>query len=433
MKKAAFITLGCKVNFYDSEAMAELFKKSGYEIVSGNEKADVYVINTCTVTNVGDKKSRQAIRRVKRLNPEALVIAAGCYSQTSPQKVGAIEGVNIVLGTADRSRIVEIAENYRGDGVFYAVGNIMKIRDFEGLTVDSLEGRTRAYIKIQEGCDRFCSYCIIPFARGPVRSRPLDDIISEVERLSERGFKEVVLTGIHIASYGRDFKDVGLVDVLKAVSKVEGIERIRFSSVEPTVITDEFLEELEGLPKVCRHFHLSLQSGCDKTLKAMNRRYTSEEYYEAVKKLRGLWSDCAVTTDIIAGFPGETDEDFRESLDFAEKCKIAKIHAFPYSPKEGTVAAKMKGQISTKVKQQRVEMLLELSRKNGEEFLNGLLGKDYEVLFEEETEDGVYRGHTSNYVGVYVKSDEDIINRALKVRLEKVVDEGNMRGRLVEG
>lgn len=431
MKRAAFITLGCKVNFYDSEAMAELFKKRGYEIVGADEAADVYVINTCTVTNVGDKKSRQAVRRVKRLNPQAIVIAAGCYSQTAPEKVGEIEGVNIVLGTDRRGEIVDIAESYRGEGVFNCVGNIMKVKDFEKLSVENLGGRTRAYIKIQEGCNRFCSYCIIPFARGPVRSRVLDDVIDEVRRLSERGFKEVVLTGIHIASYGTDLKGVGLVDVLKAASEVDGIERIRFSSVEPTVITDEFLKELEGLPKVCRHFHLSLQSGCDKTLKAMNRRYTAEEYYQAVLKLRGLWEDCAVTTDIIAGFPGESDDDFEESLAFAEKCGIAKIHAFPYSPKEGTVAAKMKGQISSKVKQERIARLLELSKKNGMRFMRGLLGKEYDVLFEEEVRKGVYRGHTSNYAGVYVKSNENIINSVLKVNLREIINEENIWGSLV--
>ncbi len=427
-KKAAFCTIGCKVNFYDSEAMAELFRQAGCEIVDFGEKADIYVINTCTVTSIGDKKSRQAIRRAKRLNPEAVVVAAGCYTQTSPEEVGAIEGVNILLGTQNRGRIVDIAESYSGEGVLNCVGDIMKVRDFERLKIDTLKDRTRAYIKIQEGCNRFCSYCMIPFARGPVRSRDLDDILDEVGSLAKNGFKEVVLTGIHVASYGADKKNIGLADVLKEVSKTEGIERIRFSSIEPTVVTDEFLAVLAGLPKVCHHFHLSLQSGCDKTLRAMNRRYSAEEYYEAVLKLRSLWADCAVTTDIIAGFPGETEEDFEESLAFAEKCKIVKIHAFPFSPKKGTKAAVMKGQLPQEVKQERVKRLIELSKKNSLDFLNSLKGKEYEVLFEEKVSDGVYRGHTSNYVCVTAESSENIINRVLKVRLGDIINEENIKG-----
>lgn len=426
--KAAFITIGCKVNFYDSEAMAELFRQAGYEIVENTEAADVYVVNTCTVTSVGDKKSRQAIRKVKRLNPNAIVVAAGCYTQTAPKDIEAVEGVNILIGTDGRNRIVDIVENYDGKGVLNLVGDIMKVRDFEPLKIDTLKDRTRAYIKIQEGCNRLCSYCMIPFARGPVRSRDLEDILSEVKALSENGFKEVVLTGIHVASYGIDKKGICLADILKEVSKIGGIERIRLSSVEPTVITDEFLKVLSELPKMCHHFHLSLQSGCDKTLKAMNRRYTAEEYYSAVSRLRSLWSDCAVTTDIIAGFPGETEEDFAESLAFAEKCKIMKIHAFPFSPKSGTKAAAMSEQLPHGVKQARVKRLIELSEKNAYEFLGGLKGKEYDVLFEEKISEGLYKGHTSNYICVTAESSENIVNKVLKVRLDNIIDSENMSG-----
>lgn len=430
-RKVAFITIGCKVNFYDSEAMAELFKEAGYEVVGHTEAADVYVVNTCTVTNIGDKKSRQAIRRAKRLNPKAVVVAAGCYTQTAPEEIASIEGVNILIGTNLRSRIVETVEGYSGEGVINLVGDIMKVKDFERLKIDTLKNRTRAYIKIQEGCNRFCSYCMIPFARGSVRSRDLEDILSEVRALSENGFKEVVLTGIHVASYGIDKKDIGLSDVLREVSKIGGIERIRLSSVEPTIITDEFLKTLSELPKMCRHFHLSLQSGCDKTLKAMNRRYTAEEYCKAVCKLRSLWEDCAITTDIIAGFPGETEEDFEESLAFADKCKLVKIHAFPFSPKIGTRAAAMEGQLPQSIKQERVRRLIELSEKNAFEFLRGLKGKDYEVLFEEKISEGVYKGHTSNYVCVTASSPENIINKVLKVRIGDIINSETVFGDIV--
>lgn len=429
--KVAFMTIGCKVNFYDSEAMAELFREKGYEIVDFGEFADVYVVNTCTVTNFGDKKSRQAIRRTKKINPKAIVAATGCYAQVAPDEIAKIPDVDIIIGTDRRSEIVDIVEGYEKGKRVSLVGDIMKVRDFERLRIDSLRDRCRAYIKIQEGCNRFCSYCIIPYARGPVRSRALSDIVDEVRSLAENGFKEVVLTGIHVASYGLYSKDkVGLIDVIKAVSQIDGIERIRFSSIEPTVITDEFLSELSKLPKVCRHFHLSLQSGSDRILKAMNRRYTRDEYYDACVKIRSLWKDCAITTDIIAGFPTESEDDFRDSLSLAEKCGISKIHAFPYSPKKGTPAAVMEGQISANVKQERVKRLIELSNRNRIRFFEGLLGKEYEVLFERETEEGIYEGHTTNYCNVVVHSKENIANRVLKVRLEEIINEEKIKGRV---
>ncbi len=430
-RKVAFTTIGCKVNFYDSQAMAELFKDKGYEIVDFDDFADVYVINTCTVTNFGDKKSRQAIRRAKRKNPEAVVVAAGCYTQTRPEEISKIEGVNILIGTNSRSRIVEIVENYGGEGILNCVGDIMKVREFERLSIDELKDRTRAYIKIQEGCNRFCSYCMIPYARGPIRSRPLDDIISEVERLGQNGFKEIVLTGIHVASYGLDGGDVRLIDVLKKVSEIDTIERIRFSSIEPTVVTDEFVNVVSGLDKVCHHIHLSLQSGCDKILKLMNRRYTTDEYYNALLKVLDMWQDAAITTDIIAGFPGEDEEDFAETLAFAEKCGFFKIHAFPFSPKKSTPAADMKPQIESSVKQERVGRLLELSERNNLHFLDKMPGGVYPVLFEKLNDEGYYEGHTSNYVNVSVNSSENIVNKIVNVKINKILGEGRVLGEVL--
>ncbi|MBQ7103300.1 MAG: tRNA (N(6)-L-threonylcarbamoyladenosine(37)-C(2))-methylthiotransferase MtaB, partial [Anaerotignum sp.] len=339
MKKAASFALGCKVNQYESEAIAELFQEKGYEIVDIDDVADVYVINTCTVTNFGDKKSRQLIRKVKRQNENAIVCVVGCYAQTAPQELMKVEGVNLVLGTKDRAQIVEMVENYKVEnGVESHVSDIMKERLFEPLSIQKLANRTRAYLKIQDGCSQYCSYCIIPYARGPIRSRDPQDVIAEVKRLAENGFREVVLTGIHVASYGKDRKDTSLIEILRQVHEVEGIDRIRFSSIEPNVVTEEFAQAIADMPKVCDHFHLSLQSGCDKTLKEMNRKYDTEKYRQAAATLRKYLPEVALTTDIIAGFPGETEEDFQASYDFAKEIGFAKIHAFPYSPKKGTPA-----------------------------------------------------------------------------------------------
>ena len=311
MKKVASHALGCKVNQYESEAIAELFAQKGYEIVDIDEWADIYIINTCTVTNFGDKKSRQLIRKVKRQNPEAVVAAIGCYAQTAPDEIKNIEGVNLIIGTKGRKDIVDLVETYVPEmGVVSTVGQIAKEREFEHLTISKLADRTRAYLKIQDGCSQFCSYCIIPYARGPIRSRDPEDIMDEVKVLAENGFKEIILTGIHVASYGKDLKGVTLLDVIKRVQEQEGIERIRFSSVEPNIVTEEFASELSKLDKVCDHFHLSLQSGCDRTLKRMNRKYDAAGYERAVEILRKYFPNVAITTDIIAGFPDETDEDF---------------------------------------------------------------------------------------------------------------------------
>ncbi len=431
-KKIAFITLGCKVNLYDTEAMAELFTEKGYEVVDFEEYADVYLINTCTVTNLGDKKSRQMIRRAKRINPNSVVVATGCYAQVASEEVAKIEGINIVIGTKNRSEIVDTVENYvLENGVVNNVSDIMGEKEFEPLQISRLTNRTRAYIKIQEGCNRYCTYCIIPYARGPIRSRKPDDVMAEVQKLADNGFKEIVLTGIHIASYGLDLGNIKLADIIEKVHSVDGIERIRFSSMEPLAIDDEFVARMAKLPKVCDHYHLSLQSGCDRTLKRMNRKYNSEQYAEACQRLRTAFPNVAITTDIIVGFPDETEEDFKQSLDFAQKMRLDKIHTFPYSPKRGTPAAKMKNQISGDVKSQRSKEMIALSDKMNIEFLNNNLGKTVAVLFE-DTENGFCQGHTTNYIKVLVKSDDNLNNRIVNVKLDKIHSVETVEGTVVK-
>lgn len=425
MKKAASFALGCKVNQYESEAIAELFAEKGYEIVGIDEEADVYVINTCTVTNFGDKKSRQLIRKVKRQNENAIVAVVGCYAQTAPKELMEIAGVNLVIGTKDRAQIVEMVEQYdRANGVENHVSDIMKERVFEPLSIQKLADRTRAYLKIQDGCSQYCSYCIIPYARGPIRSREPQEVVAEVKRLAENGFKEVVLTGIHVASYGKDRRDTSLLDILKQVHEVEGIERIRFSSIEPNVVTEEFAQTMAALPKVCDHFHLSLQSGCDKTLKEMNRKYDTEKYRQAAATLRKYLPKVALTTDIIVGFPGETEEDFRESYAFAEEIGFAKIHVFPYSPKRGTPAAARKDQLLNAVKAERSHTLIQLSDKMAADFLADAVGTDAEVLYERAVGDGIYEGHTTNYMKVHGRSEVDLTNRICKTHITRA--EGEM-------
>ena len=425
MKKAASFALGCKVNQYESEAIAELFAEKGYEIVGIDEEADVYVINTCTVTNFGDKKSRQLIRKVKRQNENAIVAVVGCYAQTAPKELMEIAGVNLVIGTKDRAQIVEMVEQYdRANGVENHVSDIMKERVFEPLSIQKLANRTRAYLKIQDGCSQYCSYCIIPYARGPIRSREPQEVVAEVKRLAENGFKEVVLTGIHVASYGKDRRDTSLLDILKQVHEVEGIERIRFSSIEPNVVTEEFAQTMAALPKVCDHFHLSLQSGCDKTLKEMNRKYDTEKYRQAAATLRKYLPKVALTTDIIVGFPGETEEDFRESYAFAEEIGFAKIHVFPYSPKRGTPAAARKDQLLNAVESERSHTLIQLSDRMAADFLADAVGTDAEVLYERAVGEGIYEGHTTNYMKVHGRSEVDLTNRIAKTHITRA--EGEM-------
>lgn len=418
MKRVASHALGCKVNQYESEAIAELFAERGYEIVGIDEPADIYIINTCTVTNFGDKKSRQLIRKVKRLNAGAVVAAIGCYAQTASEEIKNIEGVNLIIGTKGRRDIVDLVESYIPEmGVVCTVSEISKEREFEHLSINKLADRTRAYLKIQDGCSQFCSYCIIPYARGPIRSRDPKDIMDEVHTLAENGFKEIILTGIHVASYGKDLKGTTLLDVIRQVQDTDGIERIRFSSVEPNLITREFAAQLSEMNKVCSHFHLSLQSGSDRTLKRMNRKYNTAAYAEAVSILREYFPDVALTTDIIAGFPGETDEDFEESIKFAEKIGFSKIHAFPYSPKKGTPAAAMQDQIQNSVKNVRTGRLIALSDAMGDKFIEGFIGKVMPVLYEQEISENLYEGYTENYIRVTVKSETNIKNKILDTKI----------------
>lgn len=432
MKKVAFYTLGCKVNQYETEAMTELFEAAGYEAVNSEEYADVYVINTCTVTHMSDRKSRQYIRRVKKKNPEAVIAVVGCYSQVAPEEILDIEEVNLVMGTNDRRHIVEKVESVTHNDKVSTVDDIMKVKKFEEIEISQTNGKTRAFMKIQDGCDRFCTYCIIPYARGRVRSRDLDNIVEEVRNLAENGYKEVVLTGIHVASYGKDIKDkkVGLLDVIKAINEIDGIERIRTSSVEPILFTDEFVESISSMKKVCPHFHLSLQSGCDETLKRMNRRYTSGEYREIVERLREKMPDVAITTDVIVGFPGETNDEFAKTKKFLQDIGLAQTHIFKYSPRKGTPAATMENQIDPQMKHMRSEQLISLGKENFRKFAEKFVGSEMEVLFEEMNKDGNYEGLTTNYIRVEVPSEKDISGEILKVKITEVKNE-SVKGILV--
>lgn len=408
MKKVAFFTLGCRVNHYETEAIAESFLKSGYEIVNFDEFADVYVINTCTVTSIGDKKSRQEIRRAKKINPLAIVVAAGCYSQVAPDEVSKIDEVDIIIGTNGKGKIPELVNKFKDSGKkINNVESIMNVRKFEEMEIDEYQNKTRAFLKIQDGCDRFCSYCLIPFARGPVRSKNPETVIDEVNKLSRNGYKEIILSGIHVASYGRDIGNTNLVDIIDKIESIDGVERIRIGSVDPAFFTDETIIKLSHVKKLCNHFHLSLQSGCNKTLAAMNRHYTAEEYKNAVEKLRKYIDDVSITTDVIVGFPGETDEDFLETINFIKDIKFSKIHVFKYSEREGTRAASFKNQVSPIVKEERSKILLKLDKKLEEEFIDKFKGRIMNVLFEEGN-NGEYFGYTRNYIRVEAKSIDNI-------------------------
>ncbi|MDX5661673.1 tRNA (N(6)-L-threonylcarbamoyladenosine(37)-C(2))-methylthiotransferase MtaB, partial [Clostridioides difficile] len=396
MKKVAFYTLGCKVNQYETEAMLELFEKDGYEQVNSEEYADVYVINTCTVTHMSDRKSRQYIRRVKKKNPDAIIAVVGCYSQVSPEEILDIEEVNLVMGTNDRRKIVEEIKKINSSKKVSTVDDIMKVKAFEEIEISQTNGKTRAFMKIQDGCDRFCTYCIIPYARGRVRSRDIDSIVDEVKKLANNGYKEVVLTGIHVASYGKDLKDrdIKLLDVIKQINQIEKIERIRLSSVEPILFTDEFVNEVLKMDKVCPHYHLSLQSGCDETLKRMNRRYTTLEYKTIVDRLRSKMPDVAITTDVIVGFPGETNEEFKKTYEFLKEIELSQMHIFKYSPRKGTPAATMENQVDPQMKHFRSEQLLNLSKVNFNKFATKFIGCELDVLFEQNIEGNKYEGLT---------------------------------------
>ncbi|MEG0180864.1 MAG: tRNA (N(6)-L-threonylcarbamoyladenosine(37)-C(2))-methylthiotransferase MtaB [Peptostreptococcaceae bacterium] len=426
MKKVAFYTLGCKVNQYETEAMLEMFKKDGYTQVDSEEFADVYVINTCTVTHMSDRKSRQYIRRMKKKNPDAIIAVVGCYSQVSPEEILEIEEVNLVMGTNERRQIVEEIKKLDASKKASTVDDIMKVRAFEEIEINQANGRTRAFMKIQDGCDRFCSYCIIPYARGgKVRSRDLESVVSEAKKLVANGYKEMVLTGIHVASYGKDVADddINLLSVIKAINEIDGVERIRLSSVEPILMTDEFIDTVSKMPKVCPHFHLSLQSGCDETLNRMNRRYTTKEYKEIVDKLREKMPKVAITTDVIVGFPGETNDEFNKTYEFLSDIELSQMHIFKYSPRKGTPAATMENQIDPQMKQLRSDKLIALNKKNFSNFATKFIGEEFEVLFEQNISDNKYEGLTPNYIRVVVESNEDIHGQILKTKISDVKDE----------
>ena len=414
MEKVAFITLGCKVNQYETNAMVQEFIEKGYEIVEHTEVADIYVINTCTVTNMSDRKSRQMLRRVKELNKDSIVVACGCYVQVSKEELEKIEEVDLILGNNEKKHIVELVEKFQNEknirekkSEIEEVEDVMGQKEFVEFGNVVYTEKTRAVIKVQDGCDRFCSYCIIPYARGRVRSRKPENVISEIEKISKKGIKEVVITGIHIASYGKDFKkEYKLIDLLEEINKIDGIERIELGSIEPLLITEEFVKRLKKLEKICHHFHLSLQSGCNETLERMNRRYKVEEFRKIVELLRKNYKDVNLTTDIIVGFPGETEEEFNKTYKFLEEIKFYKMHIFKYSQRKGTVAAKMKEQIDGNKKEERSRKLIELSDRNQEEYNKKYIGKEVEVLWEEEKE-GFYKGHTKNYILAYLKIDKE--------------------------
>lgn len=424
--KVAFSTLGCRVNHYESEAMAEKFIREGYEVTEFTEVADVYVINTCTVTNMGDKKSRQIISRAKRLNPDAIIAVVGCYSQIAPKEVSAIEGVDVVLGTRNKGDVVYYVNKARDEQTAQIyVESVLRNKKFEALNIEEYQDKTRAFLKIQDGCNRFCAYCIIPYSRGSVCSKEPRQVLDEINKLSEHGFKEIILSGIHTASYGLDLDgEITLVDLLEEIEKLDGIERVRIGSIEPAFFTPEVIEKIKNMKKLCPQFHLSLQSGCNATLKRMNRRYTAEEYERIVNILRENIKDVSITTDVIVGFPGETEEEFNETYEFLKRIKLTKTHVFKYSPREGTKAATMPNQLDGTVKDKRSKALIELNDKNEGDFTRFIVGRVMDVLIEQPVKgkDDVYEGYTRNYVKVEVKGiEENLKGQIVNCKIEEAL------------
>lgn len=414
--RVAFYALGCKVNQYEIDCYAKKFSEIGWEIGEFSEKCDAYVINTCAVTNIGERKSRQIIRRAKKKNPDAVVAVTGCYAQTKADEVRNMTEADVVLGTSSRGRIAEIVTaKIKGEDIDL-ITDIMKERMYEELECEGKMERTRAYIKIQDGCNNFCSYCIIPYARGPVRSRKIENVVNEAKRLSSLGFREVVLTGISVASYGRDLKDGStLKNVIEEVCRIDGIERVRLSSVSPTLFDDEFILFAAGEKKLCRHFHISLQSGSSTVLKRMNRKYTAQEYLDTLSRIRDKMPDSGITTDIICGFPEETEEEFSETLDFVKKARFLKVHVFPYSERSGTVAAQMP-QVPHSVREERAAKLIELTERISEEVENRFIGMQTEVLFE-QTEGDYAQGLSGSYLRIYVKGGDELTGKIRKVKI----------------
>lgn len=423
--KAALFTLGCRVNSYESEAMAEKFIKDGYEIVEFDEFADVYVINTCTVTNVGDKKSRQMIGRARRKNPDAVIAVVGCYSQIASDDVAKIDGVDIVLGSRNKGEVVYWANRAREEKKqIVEVSDVLRNKHFEELSINEYQDRTRAFLKIQDGCNKFCTYCLIPFARGAVCSKDPETIIKEVKELSANGFKEIILSGVHTASYGVDLEgDWNLLRVLKEINMIDGIERIRIGSIDPNYFSDEIIEEVSKIEKLCPHFHLSLQSGCDATLRRMNRKYTAADYKRAVDSLRRHIKNVSITTDVIVGFPGESNDEFEATYNFLKDIELSKMHVFKYSKRTGTKAAEMPFQVDGNLKEERSRRLIELNQDLEKKFMEKFIGKSMKVLFEEKHDDNSYFGYTENYIKVVAVSSEDISGKIIETSLKEVQGE----------
>lgn len=440
VKKVAFLTLGCKVNSYETEAMEQLFKDASYTVVEFSDQADIYVVNTCTVTNIADRKSRQMLHKAKKKNENAVVVAVGCYVQAAKEALERDEAIDLVVGNNQKKQIVTLVEAYLDNNTCNeAVIDIADDTEYEELAIGSLSEKTRAYMKIQDGCNQFCSYCIIPYTRGRIRSRKKEDILAEVHRLVEKGYKEVVLTGIHLSSFGMDSNSAEeydqtinqaqrtpLLQVITEISEVEGLERIRLGSLEPRIITDEFVKTLSKNKKFCPHFHLSLQSGCDTTLKRMNRKYDTTMYYEKCELLREYFDKPAITTDVIVGFPGETEEEFNITEEFLKKVKFAQTHIFKYSKRQGTKASSMENQVDESIKHKRSETLIALDKENSHTYYQSFIGEEDTVLFEEVVtiKDKTYVvGHTGRYVKVAVEDDETLINKIVPVTIRDFVTE----------
>lgn len=438
-KTVSFYTLGCKVNQYETNAMEQQFIKNNYKIVENTQKADIYVINTCTVTNMAERKSRQMLRRVKEINPSAVLVVCGCYAQVAKNELEQIPEIDIILGINEKNEIVQIVENYmkkmaeqNKKSQEAEIDDVSKQNEFLDFGDVTYTEKNRAVVKVQDGCNMFCSYCIIPYARGRIRSRKIESVVSEIEKIAKEGIKEVVITGIHVASYGKDFdnentsKKIRLIDLLEAINKIDGIDRIRLSSLEPTIVDEEFATRLSKLDKICDHFHLSLQSGCDETLKRMNRKYTTQIYRDAVATLRKYYPEASFTTDVIVGFPGETDEEFAKTYEFLKEIDFYRLHVFKYSPRRGTVAEKMPNQIDGNKKEERSNKLIELSNSMENKHNQSYIGKTVKVLFE-EFEDGFFKGHTTNYMMVKVAGEEEqsdkFVNKILDVKIKENNDE----------
>lgn len=425
--KVALHNLGCKVNAYETEAMQQMLEAAGYEIVPFEPGADIYVINTCSVTNIADRKSRQMLHKAKKMNPDAIVVAAGCYVQADTKKAEADASIDIIIGNNKKQELIPILESYRtGHQKTTECVDINHTKEYENLEIDRTEEHTRAYLKVQDGCNQFCTYCIIPYARGRIRSKRTEDVVNEVKRLAASGCQEVVLTGIHLSSYGKERPEdqENLLTLIQAVHQVDGIERIRLGSLEPGIITEEFAAAISSLPKVCPHFHLSLQSGCTTTLKRMNRRYTAEEYREKCEILRKYYPAPALTTDVITGFPGETEEEFEESRSFVDSIHFYETHIFPYSKREGTKAAGMPDQLTEQVKKERSRILIALGKEHQREYMEQFLGQEKEVLFEEQqTVEGqeYWTGHTMEYLKIAVISEENLENKRVMVQLREMI------------